>query len=205
MVVFWIPNSLTSLANFSFSLNILKTCPWWYATFNILFLSVLIISSYRLFLLFFPDLVPLQLLCLNRQLLGFRLWSLNLVIAFQFPLLIYVLSFYYLPSLSRSVNEKISTIVPNLNLKQKSLSRRIFYYLICIHLFFFTFFFSWVSKNLLLAASKTAKAILSCFFSILITRACCLIFYFGAPCFKKYLKLSYTHSWYMIPNMIIGF
>ena len=48
MVVLWIPNSLTSLANFSFSLNFLKTCLWWYATFIIPFFFVLIISSYRL-------------------------------------------------------------------------------------------------------------------------------------------------------------
>ena len=48
MVVLWNPNSLTSLANFSFSLNLLKTCPWWYATFIIPFFFVLIISSYRL-------------------------------------------------------------------------------------------------------------------------------------------------------------
>ena len=48
MVTLWIPNSLTSLANFSFSLNFLKTCPWWYATFIIPFLLVLIIFSYCL-------------------------------------------------------------------------------------------------------------------------------------------------------------
>ena len=108
IVVLWIPNSLTSFANFSFSLNLLKTCPWWYATFIIPFLFVLIISSYRLFLLLFPDLVPLLLLCLYRQILDFRLWSLNLVITFLSLLLIYVLSFYYLPSLSRSINKKNS-------------------------------------------------------------------------------------------------
>ena len=48
MVVLWLPNSLTSLANFSFSLNLLKTCPWRYATFIIPFFFVLITSSYRL-------------------------------------------------------------------------------------------------------------------------------------------------------------
>ena len=48
MVVLWILNSLTSLANFSFSLNLLETCPWWYATFIFLFFFVLIKSSYRL-------------------------------------------------------------------------------------------------------------------------------------------------------------
>ena len=47
MVVLWIPNSLTSLANFSFSLNFLKTCPWWYATFIIpLFFFLIIPFNY---------------------------------------------------------------------------------------------------------------------------------------------------------------
>ena len=48
MVVLWIPKSPTSLANFSFSLNLLKTCPWWYPTFIIPLFFVLIISSYCL-------------------------------------------------------------------------------------------------------------------------------------------------------------
>ena len=48
MVVLWIPKSLTSLANFSFSLNLLKICPWWNATFIIPFFFILIISSYCL-------------------------------------------------------------------------------------------------------------------------------------------------------------
>ena len=48
MVVWWIPNSRTSLVNFYFSLNLLNTCPWWYVTSIILFFFVLIISSYRL-------------------------------------------------------------------------------------------------------------------------------------------------------------
>ena len=48
MVVWWNPNSLTRLGNFSFSLNLLKTCPWWNATFIIPLFFVLIISSYRL-------------------------------------------------------------------------------------------------------------------------------------------------------------
>ena len=57
---------------------------------------------------------------------------------------------------------------------------------------------SWVSGNLLLTASKTAKAILSRFLSILTTRACSLIFNYSALCSKKYVKLFYTDSWYMI-------
>ena len=48
MVVLWIPNLPTSLVNFSFSLNLLKTCSWWYATFIIPLFFILIISSYRL-------------------------------------------------------------------------------------------------------------------------------------------------------------
>ena len=48
IVVLWNPNSLTRLAKFSFSLNLLKSCPWWYATFIIPLLFLLIISSYRL-------------------------------------------------------------------------------------------------------------------------------------------------------------
>ena len=48
MVFFWIPNSSTSLVNFSFSLNLIKTCPWWYATFTIPLFFILTISSYRL-------------------------------------------------------------------------------------------------------------------------------------------------------------
>ena len=48
IVVLWILNSLTSLTNFSFSLNFLKTCLWWYATFIIPLFFILIISWYRL-------------------------------------------------------------------------------------------------------------------------------------------------------------
>ena len=46
--ILWIPNSLTSLTNFSFSLNLLNTCPWWNATLIIPFFFVLMISSYLL-------------------------------------------------------------------------------------------------------------------------------------------------------------
>ena len=148
MVVLWIPNLLTSLANFFFSLNLLITCPWWCETFIIPFLFVWIISSYRLisFAAFFWILYLFRFFV---QILGFCLLSLNLVIAFLSLLLIYALSFYYLPSLSTSINKEISTIVPNLILKQKRLSRLIFFckfrskknYLICSHPFFLTFFF----------------------------------------------------------------
>ena len=61
----------------------------------------------------------------------------------------------------------------------------------------------WVSGNLPLTASNTAKAILSRFLSILITRTCSLIFYLSALCFKKFLKLCYTHSWNVILNIVI--
>ena len=47
-IFLWIPNSATSSVNIFFSLNFLKTCPWWYATFIIPFFFVLIISLYRL-------------------------------------------------------------------------------------------------------------------------------------------------------------
>ena len=48
IVFLWIPNSVTSVVNFSFSFNLLKTCRWWYATFIIHLFFVSIISSYRL-------------------------------------------------------------------------------------------------------------------------------------------------------------
>ena len=181
MVVLWIPNSLTNSANFSFSLNLLKTCPWWYATFIIPFFFVLIISSYRLIIFAASSgSCTCRLLCLNFQILQLHLWSSNLIIAFLSLLLIDVLSFYYLPSLSTSINKKTTTIVPNLSIN------------------------SWVSGNLLLIASKTAKAIFSCFSSILTMHACSLFFYFSALCFKKYLKLFYAHSWYMMNDTKYG-
>ena len=48
MVFLWIAYSSSSLVNFSFSLNFLKTCRWWYSTFIIPLFFILIISSYRL-------------------------------------------------------------------------------------------------------------------------------------------------------------
>ena len=74
MIALWILNSLTSLANFSFSLNLLKTCPWWYATFIIPLFFVWIISSYRLIIsISFRGLLFFQLLCLDRQILQLHL------------------------------------------------------------------------------------------------------------------------------------
>ena len=58
---------------------------------------------------------------------------------------------------------------------------------------------SWVSGNLLL----TVKAIFSRFLSILTTCTSSLIFYYSTLCSKKYLKLFYIDSWYMILNMVI--
>ena len=128
MLVLWIPNLLTSLANFSFSLNLLKTCPWWYATFIIPFLFVLVISSYRLisFAAFFGSCTSSASLfkSSNSRFSSMMIESGNRFFISSFD--IYVLSFYYLPSLSTSINKKISTIVPNLNLKQKCLSRLTF-------------------------------------------------------------------------------
>ena len=106
------------------------------------FLFILIISSCRLIISFaFSVFLRLRLLCLNLKILRLHLWSSNLIIAID------VLSFYYLPSLSTSINQKVYTIVPNL--KQKFLSKLIFFttleaknnYLACNHPFFFTFFF----------------------------------------------------------------
>ena len=115
MVLLWILNSLTMLANFSFCLYFSKTFPWWYATFIIPFFFVLIISSYCLIIsAVFQDLVFFRLLYLNRQILDFHLWSSILIIAFLFLLLIDVFSFYYLPRLSTSINKKKIAIVPNL-------------------------------------------------------------------------------------------
>ena len=123
MVVLWIPNSLTSLANFSFSLKFLKTCPWWYATFIIPFFFVLIISSYHLIIFAaFSESCTLLLLYLNRQILGFRLWSSNLAMAFLPLLLIHVLFFFICRAFP--YKQKINTLVPNL--KQKYLSKLVF-------------------------------------------------------------------------------
>ena len=46
IVVLCTLNSLTSLRNFSFSLNLLKTLPWLYAMHKMIFLFVRIIPSY---------------------------------------------------------------------------------------------------------------------------------------------------------------
>ena len=99
----------------------------------------------------------------------------------------------------------IITLVPNL--KQKCLSKLIFFVSLEVKNYLTAVIFSFshssfkvlsinscVSRNLPLTAPNTAKAILSRFFTILITRLCCLSFYFSALCFKKYLKLFYTHS-----------
>ena len=107
MVVLWIPNSLTSLENFSFSLNLLKTCPWWYATFIIPFFFVLIISSYRLIIsAAFSGYCISWASLFTFQILQLHLRSSILVIAFLFLLLIDVSPFCNLPRLSTSRNEK---------------------------------------------------------------------------------------------------
>ena len=151
MVVLWIPNSLTSLANFSFSLNLLKICPWWNATFIIPFFFVLITSSYRLIVS-----VAFSRSCtsLTSLFISSNSTTSSLIISFLSLLLTDVLPFYYLPHVSTSINKKIIPIVPNL--KQKCLSKLIFFffwkfrskrnYLICSHRFFFTFFF-WGTIN----------------------------------------------------------
>ena len=213
MVILWIPNSLTSLANFSFSLNLLKICIWWNATFIIPFFFVLIISWYCLIIsaAFSGSSISLASLfkSSNSRFLSMIIESNN---CFLSLLLINVSLFYYLPRLFISVNKKIITIVPNL--KQKCLSK-----LLLLFFFFCKFgnkkknylttvilsfphpcfkalsINSFVSGNILLTAFETAKAICNRFLSILTTRACSLIFYFSALCSKKYLKLFYTHLW----------
>ena len=147
MVVLWIPNSLTSLANFFFSLNLLKICPWWNATFIIPFFFILIISSYCLIIsALFQDLAFLRLFCLNPQILGFHLWSSNLITAFLSLLLINVSPFYYLP--------RLSTVI--LSFSHSSFK------ILSINSFF--------SRNIFLTAFKTAKTIFNRFLSILTTR-----------------------------------
>ena len=149
MLVLWIPNSLTSLANFYFSLNLLKTCLWWYATFIIPFLFVLIISSYRLIIFaafsgsctFSASLFKSSNSRFSTKIIesSNRFFTSSLDLRFVF--LLSTKPFH-------SYEQKINTLVLNLNLKQKCLSRLIFFasleaknYLICSHSFFFTFFF----------------------------------------------------------------
>ena len=126
MVVFWIPNSLTSLANFSFSLNLLKICPWWNATFIIPSSFLLIISSYRLIIsaAFLGSWISSASLfkSSNSRFSSTTIESNN---CFFNSSVIDVLPNYYLPHLSTSINKKIITIVPNL--KQKCLSKLIFF------------------------------------------------------------------------------
>ena len=105
-----------SLENFSFSLNLLKICPWWNVTFMIPFFFVLIISSYYLFSS--ASLFKSSNARFSSMIMEFNNCFLSL-------LLINVLPFYYLPHLSISINKKIITIVPNL--KQKCLSKLIFF------------------------------------------------------------------------------
>ena len=119
MVVLWIPKSLTSLANFSFSLNLLKICPWWNAAFIIPSFFLLIISLYCLIIY-----AAFSGSCISSASL-FKLsnfaTSSMIMDPFLSLLLINVLPFCYLPHLSTSINKKIITIVPTL--KQKCVSK----------------------------------------------------------------------------------
>ena len=74
--------------------------------FVLIFIPLIISAAFSVFL---------RLLCLNLQILRLHLRSSNLATAID------VLSFYYLPSLSKSINNKIIIIAPNL--KQKCLSK----------------------------------------------------------------------------------
>ena len=130
--------------------------------FVLIFIPLIISAAFSVFL---------RLLCLNLQILRLHLRSSNLATAID------VLSFYYLPSLSKSINNKIIIIAPNL--KQKCLSKLFFFFYkfrnkkitsSAAILFFSHSSFkklsinSFVSGNVLLAAFKTAKAIFSRFF-----------------------------------------
>ena len=108
IVVLWIPNSLTSLANCSFSLNLLKICPWRNATFIVPFFFVLIISSYRLNIsaAFSGSCISSASLFKSSNSRFFLLWYSNAIIVFLFLLLMNVSPFYYLPCLSTSINKK---------------------------------------------------------------------------------------------------
>ena len=125
MVVLWIPNSLTSLANFSFSLNLLKTCPWRYATFIIPLFYVLIISSYRLII--FPAFSgsctssASSFKSSNSRFSSMIIESSNRFFASSLDL-----GFVFLLSTEpfHIYKQKINTLVPNL--KQKYLSKLIF-------------------------------------------------------------------------------
>ena len=128
MVVSWIPNSLTSLANFSFSLNLLKTCPWWYVTFVIPFIFVLIISSYHLVIF-----AAFSGCCTSYASLfkssNSRFSSIIIKSSNRFFISSLDLRFVFLLSTKffHIYKEKINTLVPNVNLKQKCLSRLIFF------------------------------------------------------------------------------
>ena len=128
IVVLWIPNSLTSLANFSFSLNLLKTCPWWYATFIIPLFFVLIISSYRLiiFAAFSGSCTSYASLFKSSN---SRFSSILIKSSNRFFISSLDLRFVFLLSTKffHIYKEKINTLVPNVNLKQKCLSRLIFF------------------------------------------------------------------------------
>ena len=79
--------------------------------FVLIFIPLIISAAFSVFL---------RLLCLNLQILRLHLRSSNLATAID------VLSFYYLPSLSKSINNKIIIIAPNL--KQKCLSKLFFFF-----------------------------------------------------------------------------
>ena len=183
MVVLWTPNSLASVTNFSFSLNLFSTCLWWYVTFIISFFFVLIIYSYRLIIS-----AAISGSCISSASLFKSSNSRTLSMIIESDNCFFIssfdrrLPFHYLPNLSLSINKKIITIVPNL--KQKYLSKLTFFckfrskknYFICSYLFFSHSPFkvlsinSFVLGNILLTASKTVKAIFSRFLSILTTR-----------------------------------
>ena len=211
MVVLWILNSPTSLANFKPFKNLCLMICDVYNPFLFRFNNIFILFNY--FFCFFRILYFSASLfkssnCTTSSMIiesnnCFFISSFNRHFAFLLsakPFHIY--------------KQKIITIVPNL--KQKCLSKLIFFckfrskkitssaviFSLSHSSFKVLSINSWVSGNLLLTVSKTAKAIFSRFLFIT-TRVCSLIFYYSALRSKNYLKLFYIDSWYMILNMVI--
>ena len=158
MVVLWVPNSLTSVSNFSFSLNLLKTFPWWYATFMIPLFFALIISSYRLIIsaVFSGSCIFSASLFKSSN-----STTLSMIIESNNCFFIYYRCFAFLLSakpfhIYKQKNNRYST-----NLKQKCLSKLIFF--ASLDSFKVLSINSWVSGNLLLKHPAQLKQFLAVF------------------------------------------
>ena len=216
MVVLWVPNSLTSVSNFSFSLNLLKTFPWWYATFMIPLFFALIISSYRLIIsaVFSGSCIFSASLFKSSN-----STTLSMIIESNNCFFIYYRCFAFLLSakpfhIYKQKNNRYSTkykikMFIQANFFCMFRSKKITSSAVIFSFSHFSFkvlsINSWVSGNLPLTASKTPKALFSRFLSILTTRACSFVFHYSALCFKKHLNLFYTDSWYMTHDTKYGY